>query len=593
MTYAPPLADMGFALRNLIGVPNMQQLGFEVTPELIDDVLSGAGALAAGTFAPLNYSGNKTGARMEDGKAVMPEGFAAAYRAFTEGGWNAVPFDAEIGGMGLPWSVAFCIQEMFQAANLSLALATLLNQGAIELLATHGQQEVKNRYLPKLVSGAWTGTMNITEPQAGSDVAAIRTTAKPQDGYFSIVGQKIFISYGDHDMAENILHFVLARLPDAPPGTKGLSLFLVPKMLVKSDGTLGKANDVRVVSIEHKLGQHASPTCVMAYGDNGGAIGYLIGQQHGGMAAMFTMMNNARIGVGIQGLALAERAYQDARNYAQTRVQGHDMRLKKNSPPVPIIAHPDVKRMLMTMRSQIEAGRAFFVLAGHMADRTRKNEDDRLAAIQLDLFTPILKAWLTDMSNEVTSLAIQVCGGMGYIEEAGIAQHYRDARVLAIYEGTNGIQAQDLVFRKLASDQGMAMFRICTEIKKLESELGRLGTDRTRKIREQLAFARTDLESATQAMVDYLVNDRLAAAAGAAHYLRLAGIVLGGLCLAQSAAHATQLLAAAPAEDQAFLNDKNTTALFYAEQILPQTTGLRMIITDGKDTVCTVSESYF
>ena len=591
MSYTPPINDMGFILKHLIGVENLKLLGYEVTPDLIDSILEGASELARGTFAPLNHSGNKTGARLTGGNVIVPQGFKEAYKSFAEGGWNALPFSTDIGGMGLPWSLAFCVQEMFQGANLSLALATLLNQGAIELLSAHGHPEIKVRYLPKLVAGEWTGTMNLTEPQAGSDVAAIRTTATPEGGYFRIKGQKIFISYGDHDMTENIVHFVLARLPDAPPGVKGLSLFLVPKILVKPDGKLGKANDIRTVSIEHKLGQHASPTCVLAFGDDGGAIGYLVGEPNEGMAVMFTMMNNARIGVGIQGLGLAERAYQEARDYAKTRIQGRDMRVK-DSPDVAIVNHPDVKRMLLTMRAQIEAGRALVGMTGYLADRARMKRDDT-AAVRLDLFMPIVKAWLTDMSNDVTGMAIQVFGGMGYIEETGIAQHYRDAKVLAIYEGTNGIQANDLVFRKLARDRGDAMFGICAEIKRLEYELQRLGDDDGRAIRWQLAYARTDLETGTQAMCDYLTHNRAAAAAGASHYLRVAGITLGGLYLALEATQAIQMLGTTSEVERKFMRDKVTTARFYAEQILPQTTGLRMAITGGHDLVGRTEPDYF
>lgn len=591
MSYTPPLNDMSFILKHLIGVENLRLLGYEVAPDLIDSILEGAGELASGTFAPLNHSGDKVGARCADGKVTMPDGYKDAYKSFTDGGWNALPFSTDIGGMGLPWSLSFCIQEMFQGANLSLALVTLLNQGAIELLAAHGHPEIKVRYLPKLVSGEWTGTMNLTEPQAGSDVGAIRATATPEGGYFRVKGQKIFISYGDHDLADNIVHFVLARLPDAPPGSKGLSLFLVPKILVKPDGTLGKANDVRTVSIEHKLGQHASPTCVLSFGDEGGAIGYLVGEPNEGMAAMFTMMNNARIGVGIQGLGIAERAYQAARDYAKTRIQGRNP-LIKDCPDLPIIHHPDVKRMLMTMRSQIEAGRALVGMTGYLADRARMKHDE-VAAMRLDLFMPIVKSWLTDVSNDVTSMAIQVFGGMGYIEETGVAQHYRDARVLAIYEGTNGIQANDLVFRKLGRDKGDAMYGICAEIKRLEFELQRLGDDDGRAIRWQLAYARTDLETGTQSMCDYLLHNRAAAAAGASHFLRIAGITLGGLYLALEATQAIQVMGTVSDVERKFMQDKIATARFYAEQIMPHTTGLRMAITGGHDVVNRAAPEYF
>lgn len=592
MPYTPPVADLGFLLKYLVGIQNLQQLGHDISADLIDSVLNGAGAVAAGDFAPLNRSGDKIGAQLQGDKVTMPPGCKAAYASFIAGGWNSVPFPETIGGMGLPWSVAYAVQEMFQSANLSLALATLLNQGAIELLAEHGTEAQKNLYLPKLVSGVWSGTMNLTEPQAGSDVGAIRTTATPEGEHYRLRGQKIYISYGDHDLTENILHFVLARLPDAPPGSKGLSLFLVPKILVQPDGSLGEANDVRVVSIEHKLGQHASPTCVLAYGDERGALGTLIGEPHGGVAAMFTMMNNARIGVGIQGLGLAERAYQDAVAYAKTRIQGRALH-DRSGPDVAIIEHPDVKRMLLSMRSQIEAGRALVLATGYMADRSRM-AGDVAAHARLDLMMPVVKAWLTDMANDVTSTAIQVCGGMGYIEETGVAQHYRDARVLAIYEGSNGIQANDLLFRKLNRDRGGAMYGVCAEMKYVERELIRLDNNElNRSIRDQLAFARTDLETATQLILDLLQDDVNAAAACASTYLRLVGLALGGLYLGHSM---LQAIALGQVEDHdvspAFLSNKIMTMQFYAEHILPHTTGLRMAL-NAPASIITPNADYF
>lgn len=592
MSYTPPTADIAFLLKYLVGIHNLQQLGHDISPELVDSVLEGAGALAAGDFAALNRAGDKAGARISDGKVTMPEGFRAAYQAFVEGGWNSVPFSGEIGGMGLPWCVAYGVQEMFQSANLSLALATLLNQGAIELLAAHGAPEIKSVYLPRLVSGEWAGTMNLTEPQAGSDIGAVRATATPQGGYFKIKGQKIFISYGDHDMTDNIVHFVLARLPDAPEGSKGLSLFLVPKILVKPDGTPGKQNDIRVVSIEHKLGQHASPTCVLAYGDNDGAIGYLVGGPHGGITAMFTMMNHARIGVGLQGLGLAERAYQDAAAYARTRIQGHDITAPEAG-DVAIIAHPDVKRMLMTMRAKVEAGRVLAIATGYMADKARMKNDVR-AHVRLNLYTPLVKAWLTDMSNEVTSLGIQVCGGMGYIEETGMAQYYRDARVLAIYEGTNGIQANDLVFRKLARDSGGAMFDVCDELKRVEQEVRKYddGADGD-AIRTQMAFARTDLEAATQTMLGLMKNDKAAAAAVAGPYLRIAALVTAALYMGHAVVQAFYLKKLGNgAVPTAFLDNKILTTRFFAEHVLPETTGCRMAI-DGHETINRAAADYF
>ena len=357
--YSPPLDDIRFVLTRLIGLERLPPLpGHDgVTDDVVEAVLGEAAKIASEVFAPLNDAGDKHGARYENGAVTMPPGFRAAYKAFVDGGWNGLPVSTELGGQGLPWSIAMPVQEMFQAANLGLALCTLLNQGAIEAVEVHGSDALKKKFLPKMVSGEWTGTMNLTEPHAGSDVGAVSSKAVKDGTHYRITGQKIFISYGDHDMAENIVHLVLARLPDAPEGTRGLSLFLVPKLLVDEKGALGVANDVRIVSIEHKLGQHASPTCVMAYGDKGGAIGYLVGAENGGIAAMFTMMNNARIGVGIQGLALMERAYQQARDYAKTRVQSRDIAKPKN-PPVTIIHHPDVRRMLLWMKAHIEAARA-------------------------------------------------------------------------------------------------------------------------------------------------------------------------------------------------------------------------------------------
>ncbi|MDP9127133.1 MAG: acyl-CoA dehydrogenase family protein, partial [Pseudomonadota bacterium] len=471
--YTPPLADMRFVLSRLVGLERLAALpGHEsLNGELVDAVLEEAAKIAAEQFAPLNRSGDLDGARLESGKVRLPEGFRAAYKAFADGGWNGLPVATELGGQGLPWSLSMPVQEMLQSANVSLSLCGLLTQGAIEALAAHGSDELKRRFLPKLVSGEWTGTMNLTEPQAGSDVGAVRCRASPADDplwgdHYRITGQKIFISYGDHDLTDNILHLVLARLPDAPEGTKGLSLFLVPKILVKADGTMGTPNDVRTVSIEHKLGLHGSPTCVMAYGDGGGAVGYLVGAEHGGMAAMFTMMNNARVGVGLQGLAVMERAYQQAVEIAKNRIQGRELNKPKGS-SVAIIRHPDVRRMLLGMKASIEAARALAYMCAFSTDVEKCTADAKqreAAAARADLLTPVVKAWLTDLANEVTSTAVQVAGGMGYIEETGLAQHMRDARVFAIYEGTNGIQSNDLVFRKIARDGGAAFGALIDEM---------------------------------------------------------------------------------------------------------------------------------
>ncbi|MBI3419884.1 MAG: acyl-CoA dehydrogenase, partial [Proteobacteria bacterium] len=454
MTYRPPLDDIRFTLRHLIGFEKLAALPgcAGVNEELADAILEEAGKLAAETFAPLNHKGDKQGLRFANGEVKTPDGSRQAYQHYVEGGWNGLCFTEEHGGQNLPFTLAMAVQEMLQSANLSLALCTLLNQGAVELLSEHGTDAQKKLYLPRLVSGYWTGTMNLTEPQAGSDVGAVRCKARKDGAHYRVQGQKIFISYGEHDLSENIIHLVLARLPDAPPGTKGLSLFLVPKLLVNANGSLGERNDVICASIEHKLGQHASPACTLAFGDKGGAYAELVGKENGGIEAMFVMMNNARLGVGIQGLALCERATQEAAEFARTRVQSRPINNPKTD-PVTIIHHPDVRRMLMLMKAQTEAARALAYSAGLAADQAKRGKD-AAAQARVDMLTPIVKAWLTDLSNEITSLGVQVFGGMGFVEETGAAQHMRDARVLAIYEGTNGIQANDLLFRKLARDGG-------------------------------------------------------------------------------------------------------------------------------------------
>ena len=477
---------------------------------------------------------------------------------------------------------------------MALALCTLLNQGAIELLAAHGSEALKTKYLPKMVTGDWTGTMNITEPQAGSDVGAVRCKAERAGDHFLITGQKIFISYGDHDMADNIIHFVLARLPDAPEGTRGLSLFLVPKLMVKDDGSLGEPNDVRVVSIEHKLGQHAGPTCIMAFGDKEGAIGYLVGEENGGIAGMFTMMNNARIGVGVQGLALMERSYQLARNYAKMRVQSRDV-AKPKEPPVLIIKHPDVRRMLMTMRSQTEAARALALMCAFAIDTSKRETDaaqKRAATERVDLLTPVIKAWFTDLSNEVASLGVQVFGGMGYVEESGAAQHMRDARVLSIYEGANGIHANDLVFRKLARDNGTAFRVMIAEVDAFLAELKKQSGEAFASMYKNLSLSLVKLLETGIWIIQQAKADPSKAAAGAAPFLRLTGNTLGGFYLIQSAYLAQKDLTAGTG-DANYLTAKIATARFYAEHILPQNIGLSATVVEGSTATLGMPETAF
>src|SRR5215472_2681022 len=472
--YAAPLADMRFALNEIVnladvaGLPGCEQ----AAPDLVDQVLEEAAKLAGDVIAPLNAVGDREHSRLENGVVRTPKGFSDAYRSYVEGGWNALPFDPEYGGQGLPQVVSTAVLEMWTSANLSFSLCPMLTIGAVELLQAHGSTEQKRLYLEKMISGEWTGTMNLTEPQAGSDVGALRTRAVKKGDHYEITGQKIFITYGDHDMAANIVHMVLARLPDAHAGTRGISLFIVPKRLVTPDGSLGEHNDLRPVSLEHKLGIHASPTCVMAYGDRGGAIGYLVGEPNRGMEYMFTMMNNARLNVGVQGVAIAERAYQQARDFARVRVQGKVVGAKSDG-PLPIIHHPDVRRMLLDMRACTEAARALTYYVAACIDRARHHPDAEERQRQqrrVDLLIPVVKAWCTDIGVDVASTGIQVHGGMGFIEETGAAQHLRDARIAPIYEGTNGIQAADLVGRKIGRDSGAAAKELIAEIRALDGE---------------------------------------------------------------------------------------------------------------------------
>ncbi|MGQ9366787.1 acyl-CoA dehydrogenase [Azospirillum sp. ST 5-10] len=596
--YTAPVSDLRFLLHHVVGLDRVATLpGCDsATPDLVDAVLEEAGRFAAGVLAPLNPVGDRDGSVLENGVVRTPEGWAAAYAQFVEAGWNSLPFEPEHGGQGLPWTVQFAVQEMWQGANLSFGLCPLLTQGAVDLLSEHGSEEQKALYLPRLVSGEWTGTMNLTEPQAGSDLAAVRTRAvRAGDGSYRITGQKIFITYGDHDLAENIVHLVLARLPDAPAGVKGISLFVVPKVLVEADGSLGARNDLRCASLEHKLGIKASPTAVMSFGDDGGAVGYLVGEENRGLEYMFTMMNNARLGVGLQGVAIAERAYQQARDYARTRVQSKDLAEPKGG-PVAIIRHADVRRMLLEMRAKAEASRALALYAGTQLDAARRAPDEAARAAaqaRIDLVTPIVKAWSTDLGVEVASTGVQVHGGMGFIEETGAAQHYRDARILPIYEGTNGIQANDLAFRKVGRDGGAAARAFLAEMGETVDVLERLPGDDAAAIRSHLADALDALDEATAWMVRTQADgDAVAAAAAAAAYLRLWGTVAGGWMMARAAAAALDALSR-PGADPGFLESKVVTARFYAEQVLPQARGLLTPIRSARHTVMALEEDRF
>ena len=572
MTYTAPLADMRFALREVAGLGQVALLpGYEhATDDTIDAVLEEAGRLAGTGLAPLNREGDKAGARLENGVVRTAPGFAEIYKEFVQGGWNSLPFDPEFGGQGMPWLLAATVQEMWQAANMGFGLVLLLNQGAIDAIHHHGSAEQKALYLPKMISGEWTGTMNLTEPQAGSDLGQLKSRAVKSDDHYLITGQKIFITYGEHDLTENIVHLVLARTPDAPAGVRGISLFIVPKFQVDADGKLGKRNDLRCVSLEHKLGIHASPTCVMSYGDDGGAVGYLVGEEGRGLSYMFTMMNNARLSVGIQGLAIAERAYQQAAEFARTRVQSKDD-ASPDAKPVPIVHHADVRRMLMTMRAQIEAMRALGYYTAAGIDGALKHPDKdaaRKTQDRVDLLIPIVKAWFTDLGNEIASTGVQIHGGMGFIEETGAAQHLRDARILPIYEGTNGIQARDLVGRKVAKDGGETMLGLVAEMRALVQDLAAAPGDDLAAIRSGVQAAADALEDATRWVAKSATTDLVAALAGSVPFLRLAGTALGAWLLAKGALIAHAKLAARDG-DPAFLEAKLVTARFYADVILP------------------------
>jgi len=596
MTYTAPLADMRFALREVAGLSGVAVLpGYEhATDDTIDAVLEEAGKLAGNGLAPLNREGDKVGAKLENGVVRTAPGFAAIYKEFVEGGWNSLPFDPEFGGQGMPWLLATAVQEMWQAANMGFGLVLLLNQGAIDAIHHHGSDEQKATYLPKMISGEWTGTMNLTEPQAGSDLGQLKSRAVKNGDHYLVSGQKIFITYGEHDMAENIVHLVLARTPDAPAGVRGISLFIVPKYLPGADGTPGKRNDLRCVSLEHKLGIHASPTCVMSFGDDGGAVGYLVGEEGRGLSYMFTMMNNARLSVGIQGLAIAERAYQQAAAFARTRVQSKD---DGSAAPasVSIVHHADVRRMLMTMRAQIEAMRALGYYTAAGIDGALKQPDKaagRKIQDRVDLLIPIVKAWFTDLGNEIASTGVQIHGGMGFIEETGAAQHLRDARILPIYEGTNGIQARDLVGRKVAKDGGETMLALVAEMRATAEEMKAAPGDDIEAIRTGLQAAADALEDATMWVVQSVKAELVNALAGSVPFLRLAGTALGGWLLARSALVAQTRLGQRDG-DPAFLEAKLVTARFYAEVILPPALAQLGPLKSAGRTVFALSEEQF
>ncbi|MBP7521236.1 MAG: acyl-CoA dehydrogenase [Leptothrix sp. (in: Bacteria)] len=589
MTYRAPVKDMLFCMKELAGIDQLMQIpGFEEAGcDTAAAVLEECAKFNEGVVAPLNWEGDKYPSSFHDGKVTTTPGFKQAFRQFAEGGWQGIQHPVEFGGQGLPKTIGAACGEILQSANLSFALCPLLTDGAIEALLTAGSDEQKATWIPPMIEGRWTGTMNLTEPQAGSDLAAVRTRAEPQpDGSYKLFGTKIFITYGEHDMAENIVHLVLARVQGAPEGVKGISLFICPKFLLNADGSPGARNDVHCVSIEHKMGIKASPTAVLQYGDHGGAIGYLVGQENRGLEYMFIMMNSARFGVGVQGLAASERAYQKAVQYARDRVQSRPVDGSVKG-AAPIIHHPDVRRMLMTMRATAEACRALAITAAAAYDAAHHHPDAETRAQNqafYEFMVPLIKGYSTETSLEVTSLAVQVHGGMGFIEETGIAQLYRDAKILTIYEGTTAIQANDLIGRKTSRDGGQSAKAIAGQIELTEADLAARNDPAAQSFAKRLKAAR----EAFIEVVDFVAGQTKASPnavfAGSVPYLMLAGNLMAGWQMGRA------LLAAEDAinegEEVEFMQAKVVTARFYAEHILTRIPALRDSILEGGESAC-------
>ena len=585
MTYVAPVKDIAFVLNHVVGLADIAKLpGFEdASPDLVEAILEESAKFTGEVLAPLNWIGDQQGSQWKDGFVTTPDGWKDAYDQFVESGWGSLSFPTQFGGQGLPMSVAAAVQEMWHSANISFGLCPLLTQGAVDAIEHHASEELQQRYLPKMVEGVWSGTMNLTEPQAGSDLAAVRTRAEPAGDHYLITGQKIYITYGEHDLTENIIHLVLARLPDAPEGVKGISLFIVPKFLINDDESIGERNDVHCVSIEHKLGIHASPTCVMSYGDNGGAIGYLVGKEHHGLAYMFTMMNQARHAVGVEGYGIAERAYQQAVSYARDRKQGKTL-LAKSEDDQGIINHPDVRRILMTMRSTIEAMRGLGLECAAAFDLAKQHPDDGVKDKMRrrgELLTPLVKAWSTEMGVELCSLGVQVHGGMGYIEETGAAQFLRDARITPIYEGTTAIQANDLIGRKTARDGGKGLGELMADMRATLAELNQSEHVDMKAIARRMEPAIVAAESATEWLLGQ--NDATLPSATSVEFLMMQGRLAGGWMIARSALAAAQL-AQGDAADHDYLNAKITLARYYAERTLPLVESSLTIVVESAET---------
>jgi alkylation response protein AidB-like acyl-CoA dehydrogenase len=590
--YTAPLKDMRFVLTELAGLAEVAKLPGcdEATPDTVGAILEEASKFASEVLDPLNYSGDQEGSVWSDGAVRTPKGFKEAYRKYVEAGWAALPVASEWGGQGLPRLVATPVEEMWCSANMSFSLCPMLTQGALHALEHRGSEALKKAFLPKMASGEWTGTMNLTEPQAGSDLALVKTRAVRQGEHYLISGQKIFITYGEHDFTDNIVHLVLARTPDAPEGVKGISLFVVPKFLLNADGSPGKRNGAKCASIEHKLGIHASPTAVMIFED---AVGYLVGEENRGLEYMFIMMNAARFAVGLEGVSIGERAFQRAFAYARERTQGRD--LVAGGKSVPIIRHADVRRMLMLMKSQTEAMRALAYVAAAALDAALRHPDAEARKRHqafADLMIPVVKGWCTETGIEIASLGVQVHGGMGFIEETGAAQHLRDARITTIYEGTTGIQANDLVGRKIAREGGATAKGWLAELARFDGELARSGNANVQALRSGLAAGAKGISGCVDFILSRAGKDPNAAFAGAVPFLKLMGIVAGGWQMARAALVCEKKLAAKEG-DQSFHAAKLATARFYCDHVLVQAPGLAATVINGSSAVMALAEDQF
>ena len=588
--YQAPLRDLLFNIKEIADVESIAKLpGYEETLDVVEPILEEAGNFATSVLGPLNATGDREGAHFDNGKVTLPKGFKAAFKQFADAGWIGLPISVEYGGQGLPMTLSTATLEIFQGANMAFSNGPLLNQGAIEALLLVGSEQQKKTFIPKLVSGEWTGTMDLTEPQAGSDLAQVKAKAVPDGDHYLITGQKIFITYGEHDYVDNIVHLVLARTPTAPEGVKGISLFVVPKRKINPDGSLGELNDVTCAGIEHKLGIHASPTCTMNYGEKGGAIGYLLGKENEGLKYMFIMMNAARFSVGVQGFSIADRAFQAALAYARERVQSKDL-VAKEWTPVRIIEHPDVRRMLMDVKSQVEAMRSLAFYTAAKLDNSHANPDAAAKAEAqslVELLTPIVKAWSTEVSTQLVSEALQVFGGMGYIEETGVAQYYRDVRITQIYEGTTGIQALDLLGRKFLKDMGKSATKVLGQMQATAKEAAGSDNEHVKAIAAEFEAAVKSLQETAMWIGGNALKDAKGTFAGAVPFLMMWGYVAGGWMMLKAALIAAQRL------DDPFYATKLTTARYYADHVLPKVAGYKHEITHGGASTLALTEEQF